>query len=120
MFGKRKIPLHLVRNFFFLAAFAVVVFAGGYETAKVRLGQGGNALIQRFAGDPTAGAPQSADFSRFWEVWKRLEASYVDPSKLDYTKMTWGAMQGLAQSLDDPYTQYLPPKENKQATEDLN
>jgi len=34
--------------------------------------------------------------------------------------MTWGAMQGLASSLGDPYTQYLPPEQNKQANEDLN
>ncbi|KKU44590.1 MAG: Carboxyl-terminal protease [Microgenomates group bacterium GW2011_GWA2_46_7] len=53
-------------------------------------------------------------------MWRRLETSYVDPTKLDYAKMTWGSMQGLAQSLEDPYTQYLPPAENKQANEDLN
>lgn len=120
MFGKRKIPLHLVRNFFFLAAFGILVFAGGYETANVRLGKSNNAVIQKFMGNPNSGIPQGADFSKFWEVWNRLEKNYVDPSKIDYAKMTWGATQGLAQSLGDPYTQYLPPEQNKQATEDLN
>ncbi len=120
MFGKRKLSLHVVRHFFLLLAFGTLIFAGGYQTAKVRLGQGNVPLVKQFVGNPTAGAPQGADFSKFWEVWQRLETSYVDPSKLDYAKMTWGAMQGLAQSLDDPYTQYLPPKENKQAMEDLN
>jgi carboxyl-terminal processing protease len=115
-----KISLKKVRNFFFLLAFGILFFASGYETAKVRLGKGENAIVQRFVGKPSDGAVTAADFSKFWEVWKRLETSYVDTSKLDYAKMTWGSMQGLAQSLDDPYTQYLPPKENKQATEDLN
>lgn len=115
-----KISLKSVRNFFLILTFGIVVFAGGYETAKVRLGKSDNQIIQRFTSNSSEGAVSAADFSKFWEVWKRLENSYVDPSKLDYAKMTWGAMEGLAQSLEDPYTQYLPPKENKQATEDLN
>ena len=114
------LSLKQVRKFVLFLTFGTLVFAGGYETAKVRLGRSDNQLIQKFSGNPTDGAVSSADFSKFWEVWKRLEASYVDPSKLDYTKMTWGAMQGLAQSLEDPYTQYLPPKENKAANEDLS
>lgn len=115
-----KISLKTVRNFFLALSFGIVIFAGGYETAKVRLGKSDNQIIQKFTGNSNQGMVSAADFSKFWEVWKRLENSYVDPSKLDYAKMTWGAMEGLAQSLDDPYTQYLPPKENKQATEDLN
>ncbi|MBP9670308.1 S41 family peptidase [Candidatus Woesebacteria bacterium] len=115
-----KLSLKTVRNTFLILSFGVLVFAGGYETAKVRLGKSDNQIIQKFTGNSNQGAVNAADFSKFWEVWKRLENSYVDPSKLDYAKMTWGSMQGLAQSLEDPYTQYLPPKENKQATEDLN
>jgi carboxyl-terminal processing protease len=114
------VKLKQVRNFFLILSCGVLLFAGGYETAKVRLGKGDNVLVQKFVGNPSEGAVTAADFSKFWEVWKRLENSYVDTSKLDYAKMTWGSMQGLAQSLDDPYTQYLPPKENKQASEDLN
>lgn len=115
-----KMSLKTVRNFFFLVSLSVLVFAGGYETAKVRLGQSSNPIVQKFTGNSGEGAVTAADFSKFWEVWKRLENSYVDPTKLDYAQMTWGSMQGLASSLDDPYTQYLPPKENKQANEDLS
>lgn len=115
-----KIGLKSLRNFFFLVAFGVLIFAGGYETAKVRLGKSENNLVKSFVSNPSEGAVTAADFSKYWEVWQRLEDSYVDPSKLDYAKMTWGSMQGLAQSLEDPYTQYLPPAENKQASEDLN
>lgn len=109
-----------LRNFFLLSAFGVLIFAGGYETAKLRMGGTPNAIIQSFIGNPTEGQAEGADFGKFWEVWKRLEKSYVDPKALDYKKMTWGSMQGLAQSLGDPYTQYLPPDANKQANEDLS
>lgn len=115
-----KITLKQLRSGILILAFGILVFAGGYETAKIRLGKSENALVQKFTGNPSDGSVEAADFSKFWEVWRRLEKSYVDPSKLDYAKMTWGAMEGLAQSLDDPYTQYLPPKENKQVSEDLS
>jgi carboxyl-terminal processing protease len=120
MFAKPKLNLNHIRNFFLLLSFGILVFAGGYQTAKLRSGAAGSEIVKKFVGTPMDGAVTAADFSKFWEVWKRLENYYVDPSKLDYAKMTWGAMQGLSQSLDDPYTQYLPPKENKQASEDLN
>lgn len=115
-----KLSLQQVRNFFVLVSLGVLIFAGGYQTAKIQLGQVENPIVRKFTSNSGEGAVTAADFSKFWDVWKRLEKSYVDPSKLDYAKMTWGSMQGLAQSLDDPYTQYLPPKENKQANEDLN
>lgn len=116
-----KMSYRLVRNIFFMAGFGVLFFAGGYEVAKIKMGQGAApSAIRQFIGSPNDDAAAGADFSKFWDVWRRLEKSYVDPTKLDYAQMTWGAMEGLAQSLDDPYTQYLPPKENKAATEDLN
>ncbi len=117
---KRKITYKMIRRGVIGLSLLILVFAGGYQTAKVRLGQANAPLVTKFLNSPSANQVQGADFARFWEVWKRLERSYVDTSKLDYNEMTWGAMRGLAGSLDDPYTQYLPPVENKQANENLN
>ena len=61
------------------------------------------------------GAPpglESVDFSLFWNVWGKLESKYYDKTKLDPQKMLNGAIAGLTQSLDDPYTMFLPPKQN--------
>lgn len=110
-----------MRRFFVYAAFAVLVFAAGYQVAEWKSGRSSTPrVVKDFLGSPSQDAVQAADFGKFWEVWRRLEKAYVDPSKLDYAEMTWGAMEGLAQSLGDPYTQYLPPEENKVATEQLN
>ena len=60
-------------------------------------------------------APSSlanVDFSLFWNVWGKLESKYYDKTKLDPQKMLNGAITGLTQSLDDPYTMFLPPKQN--------
>ena len=52
------------------------------------------------------------DFSLFWNVWQKLETNYYDKTKLDPQKMINGAIEGMAQSLGDPYTMFLPPKQN--------
>lgn len=52
------------------------------------------------------------DFSLFWNVWSKLESNYYDKTKLDPQKMLNGAITGLTQSLEDPYTMFLPPKQN--------
>lgn len=60
------------------------------------------------------------DFSAFWDVWQRLEESYLESDDIDAKKMVDGAIAGMTASLGDPYTAYLPPAENKQSREDLN
>lgn len=55
----------------------------------------------------------------FWEVWQKLENSYYQIEDLDQTKMLQGAVAGLAASLGDPYTYYLPPADNQASSEEL-
>lgn len=114
-----RIKAKTVRNIFFAVGAGLLIFAAGYETSQARLTKGQGGLVQRFLASPGEGAVNVADFGKFWEVWRMLEKSYVDPTALDYRQMTWGATEGLAQSLGDPYTQYLPPEENKAVNEDL-
>lgn len=54
----------------------------------------------------------SVDFTPFWIVWQRLAQSYYDKSKLDQQKMLNGAVIGMVNALDDPFTVYLPPVQN--------
>lgn len=61
----------------------------------------------------------NVDFSIFWNVWQRLETNYYDKTKLDAQKMLNGAIEGMVQSLGDPYTMYLPPTENTNFKEGL-
>jgi carboxyl-terminal processing protease len=62
---------------------------------------------------------EDVDFSQFWDVWMRLERDYYDTSKLDAQKMLYGAITGLTQSLDDPYTVFLEPTGKQRLDEDL-
>lgn len=54
----------------------------------------------------------NVDFSLFWNVWQKLETKYYDKTKLDPQKMLNGAITGMVQSIEDPYTMFLPPKQN--------
>lgn len=60
------------------------------------------------------------DFGVFWEVWNYLDQSYLEPEKLDAKEMVNGAIRGMTQAAGDPYTTYLPPKDNQRSAEDLS
>jgi carboxyl-terminal processing protease len=59
------------------------------------------------------------DFSHFWQVWEDLTTLYVDKSVIDSKRMVDTAIAGMVASLGDPYTVYLPPKQNKESKDDL-
>ena len=44
------------------------------------------------------------------EAWQALSQDYVEPQALDRTKLERGAITGLVETLQDPYTHYLDPQ----------
>lgn len=60
------------------------------------------------------------DFKLFWNVWDLLSRSYLDKSALDSQKLFYGAISGMVAAVGDPYTVFLPPKEQKSSQEELN
>lgn len=68
---------------------------------------------------PVAVSPASIDMSQFWEAWTYLQNDFLETEKLEEETMVDGATQGLARSLGDPYTMYLPPEDNQRSAEDL-
>ncbi len=61
--------------------------------------------------EPPPSVTQS-DFSKFWSILNLLEEKYYDKSAFDQQKILDGAISGMVDSLDDPYTLYLPPQQN--------
>jgi carboxyl-terminal processing protease len=62
---------------------------------------------------------QNVDLTLFWDTWNKIQEKYVDKTKIDNKKMVYGAIKGMVASLDDPYTFFLTPDENKQSKDDL-
>jgi len=50
------------------------------------------------------------EFDILAEAWKQLSEDYVDKSKLDPQKLSQGAVKGMIEALDDPYSGYVDPK----------
>lgn len=119
MNGKKYASLAMIRKVILGLAFATLFFGSGYRLAEYNFGVERSA-IRSFISSPEEDTPEGADFKYFWDVWRRLESTYVDGEAIDYQKMTWGAIQGLSRSLGDPYTSYFPPADNKQSQEDLD
>ncbi|MFA5937138.1 MAG: S41 family peptidase [Candidatus Paceibacterota bacterium] len=53
-----------------------------------------------------------ADFSPFWKVWNNINEKYPASKTTDQEKV-YGAISGLVDSLNDPYSIFLKPDEAK-------
>lgn len=69
------------------------------------------------------GEPLGVDFAPFWKTWNLLNEKYVPASTTAKTvsdqEKVWGAIEGLAKSLNDPYTVFFPPVESKMFEADI-
>lgn len=58
---------------------------------------------------------KDVEFNKFWEVWQKVKTKYAKQPVKD-SDLFYGALQGLAAGVGDPYTVYFPPK----AAEEFN
>ena len=64
--------------------------------------------------------PGTVDFSLFWDAYQKLQENFIDPSKIDNQKIMYGAIEGMAKSLGDPYTSFFDPGQAKRFQQDLS
>ena len=98
-----------IRNIFlFLALFSVVSLVS-FKVGKT-------------VGLETLGSnykTEALDLSLMWKVKDKLEEEFLEKEKIKDEEMTYGAISGMVSALGDPYTVFLPPKENKSSNADL-
>lgn len=100
---------------------AAIGFGGGLFTGNKTY-----ASIVLFGSAP----PENVDLTPVWKAWQVIDERFV-PASVSTTSLAaasttnetdrrvWGMIQGLAASLEDPYTYFLPPAEQKQFEEDM-
>ncbi len=71
------------------------------------------------------GKPGDVDFSLFWKAWNILDEKYVATHGTSTAAVTnedrvYGAIQGMTESLGDPYTVFFPPEEAKAFEEEIS
>src|SRR5436190_3408034 len=85
----------------------------------VYVGYANRPSVEQAAGlyNKETGKPADVDFDAFWKAWTVLHERYVDygtsTPKVSDQDRVWGAIEGLAASLGDPYTVFFPPKESE-------
>ncbi|EKE13987.1 MAG: hypothetical protein ACD_12C00724G0009 [uncultured bacterium] len=100
-------------NFLLTLSFIVLIFGSGYKIGEFK---------SRFSlplNSKTYALNSNINFDLFWETWNKLQERYVDQKKIDPKKMYLGAIKGMVASVEDPYTFFLTPEENKQTKDDL-
>jgi carboxyl-terminal processing protease len=65
------------------------------------------------------GKPEKIDFSMFWDAWNLIQSKYVDRNNLNYQAMVLGSVDGLVNSLHDPYTVFFDSTSSKQFKETI-
>lgn len=107
-----------------LILFIVVVLSvmGGYwyGTNKVALDWKNYKPTLHVQGKEPPPNTTTLDLSLFWVVLDKLKNNYYDQSVIDPQKMVNGAISGMVESLDDPYTVYLPPQQNSDFKQNLS
>lgn len=109
-------------------ALALVIGAAGFAVGLVAGTKGSTNAVSALTGK---GAPDGVDLDPLWVAWHAIDDKFVPAavatssisagSTTDPTeKRVWGMIQGLAGSLDDPYTYFLPPVEQKQFEDDMS
>jgi len=83
------------------------------------------------ADSTSPGQPENVDFSPVWKAWGVIDDKFVPASVASTTviatstadinqERVWGLIAGLAASLNDPYTYFLPPAENEDFNEEMS
>jgi len=64
--------------------------------------------------------PGDVDFSLFWDAYNKLQENFIDPSKINSKEIIYGAIEGMAWSLKDPYTNFFDPEQAQRFQQNLS
>jgi carboxyl-terminal processing protease len=107
---------------------AVIAGAAGFGTGMVA---GSHAYVGSASAALSEAPPSDIDLSPVWRAWRVIDEKFVPasvattsdgkaPEPVSEEERVWGMIQGLAGSLNDPYSYFLPPVEQKQFQEDMS
>jgi len=101
-----------------IVATLIVVFAAGYATRwLVSHGvESGRAAAPSGAAAASGAAPE---FGLFWEAWDILQRDFYGDQPAGQSR-TYGAIKGLTQAYDDPYTVFVEPEPRQRERENLS
>jgi carboxyl-terminal processing protease len=103
--GRKRSVRHLVVVVVFLASLGGAFAAG---------------TVTGLSAHAASASDEPSQFSVFWEAWNLVDKYFVDRDKIDPTKMTYGAIQGMLATLgDENHTVFFSPEEAKQQADSM-
>lgn len=126
MFYAEKTKSKFFRKFlgvYVAVALVGLSFLGGFyfgnrdDSASSRPAREGGKV--RGKGEPPSYLFKDVDFNLFWEVWNAAKDHYLVQPVLD-TQLFYGALSGIVEALDDPYSVFLDPETTKKFTDELS
>lgn len=105
---ERKVFMH--RKIFVLLVLVAVFFVGmRYGEYRVRPSDYVEGVY-----NINASTTDPVNFEPFWKAWNIINEKYAESGTTTPTQdKVWGAIKGLADSLGDPYSVFLPPEERE-------
>lgn len=102
-------------NFIFLFIIVILVsFAGGYFFAEP------GAVFKDIFNQPARIDKNEVNLGLFWEALDVIEKKYIGRGVIDYQKIVNGAVSGMVNSLDDPYTTFFNKEELNKFRESID
>lgn len=93
----------------------VILLSGVLLVTGVGVGASSDVLRTKI-NDKIVSVTPSGDLSKknfglYWEVYKKLQETYVDPAKLNTDTLFYGSIKGMVESLNDAPTAFFDPQE---------
>ena len=106
----------------------IVLVVSGFFVGFFAAGQ--SAPVMRIIGQGDQ-QPEGVDLSPVWKAWHEIDDKFVPAAVATSTKVAtstevigqervWGMISGLAASLNDPYSYFLPPVESEQFSSEMS
>ncbi len=91
-------------------AFGAGYFVGSQEAARAQVAPPSTATPTPDPRESLAQPPADVAerFGVFWQVWNLIQREYVG-GPVDDTRLLYGAIRGMLQALDDPYSVFFDP-----------
>jgi len=76
--------------------------------------------VIQIGGGASEYSEENVDLDLFWDVWGLLEEDYIDIVDTTDADRVYGAIDGMVDSLGDPYTAFMNPEESESFNQSLN
>ncbi|MFC1788207.1 S41 family peptidase [Patescibacteria group bacterium] len=115
----KKIPKTftvLIIVIFILLAFIMGMFLGRQQAVREAVPEGEGKVLSK--GDISQTLAEDVDFRQFWQVWNLVKETYYQQPVSDKS-LYYGAVKGMVQATEDPYTVFFDPEEASAFQENL-